>query len=223
LQFWVRIGDEDKHKEIWKLYIVEFAITFGRKIEGEFKNSLEKMKGTKTNKYSPLVKMLRKIFDEKSDARTECRLEFRTFLISSLGAVNNDTIRTFKSMMGKCSNSNINIWLKGAVCKVLKGSWAIWSGGKETVYNIMRPRFHMGDLEKHDQEHKEESCTEIREESECRNIRILLHKEMEASYIRLAEDQENHEQSIVNASTFKDNTEALVLPGLDLKDEIEDA
>jgi hypothetical protein len=201
---------------------IQFAIRFGIKIEGEFKNSLEKMKGTKNNKQSPLVKILRKIFDEKSDARTEYRLEFRTFIISSLCAINNDIIRTFKSMMKKCSNFNINLWLKGAVCKILKGSWAIWIGGIETVYNIMKPRFDMKDLEKHDQKHKEEGCTETEEESECRNLRILLYEEMEASYVGFAEDKENHRQPIVNASTFKDYTEALVLPGLDLKDEIED-
>jgi hypothetical protein len=40
----------------------------GRKIEDEYKNSLEKMKVTKTNKYAPLIQFLRAKFDEKSDA-----------------------------------------------------------------------------------------------------------------------------------------------------------
>jgi hypothetical protein len=53
LPFWVRLSDEDKRKEVWKYFIVEFAIPFGRKVEDEYKNSLEKMKIFKTNKYAP--------------------------------------------------------------------------------------------------------------------------------------------------------------------------
>jgi hypothetical protein len=109
LQFWVKIGDEDKRKEIWKMLVVEFAIPFGRKVEDEYKNSMEKMKVTKTNKYAPLIRFLRSKFDEKSDARTEFRIEFRTFIVSSLGAISNDTIRSFQSMIGRCSRTNANL------------------------------------------------------------------------------------------------------------------
>jgi hypothetical protein len=33
LQCWVPIGDEDKRKKVWKLFIMELAIPFGRRLE----------------------------------------------------------------------------------------------------------------------------------------------------------------------------------------------
>jgi hypothetical protein len=82
-------------------------------------------------------------------------------------------------------------------------------GGKETVYNMMRPKISLDDLEKE-------------EDREGRNLRMILQEEMEASYIGYAEDNERLRQSVVNATRFKDSTEALVLPSFDLKDEATD-
>jgi hypothetical protein len=55
LQYCVKLGNEGKSKDICKLFIVEFAIPFGRKVDDECQNSLEKMRIVKTNKYSSLV------------------------------------------------------------------------------------------------------------------------------------------------------------------------
>jgi hypothetical protein len=154
LQFWVKLREEGKRKDIWKLFIVEFAITIGRRINGDHEKSLDKMRATKTNKYSSLVNHIREEMDRASDARTEFGVEFRTFIISSLGAVPNETVKSFKSMIGKCSMSNACLWLKSAFCEVLKGSFAIWIGGKDVVYSMMRPKFAFDDLEKQDREHQ---------------------------------------------------------------------
>jgi hypothetical protein len=74
-----------------------------------------------------------------SDVRTEYMIEFRTFIVSSLCAIPNDTIRSFRSMIGKYSSTNANLWLKRVVCEVLKGSWSIWVDGRDNIYNMMRP------------------------------------------------------------------------------------
>jgi hypothetical protein len=148
LQFWMKLGEEGKQKDIWKLFIVEFAITFGRKLEREFNNILEKMRHFKTNKYSSMINHIREEMERASDARTEYRVEFHTFIISSLGAVPNETVTSFKSMVGKCSTSNTCLWLKGADCVVLKSSFAIWTGGKDIIYNMMRPKFNLKDFGK---------------------------------------------------------------------------
>jgi hypothetical protein len=130
LQFWVPFGDENKKKKIWKLFIVEFAIPFGRKEELMNRDSLQKMKGKKTNKYAPLIFILRAGFEDKSNVAVEFKVEFRSFIISSLGTIPGDTVSTFKSLIGKCPTSVVNLWMKRMVCDALKGSWLIWIGGK---------------------------------------------------------------------------------------------
>jgi hypothetical protein len=106
LQYWVKLGDEDKKRDIWKLFLVEFAITFGKRDTGEYHNTLEKMKTAKTLKYARLVNHIKDEMLKKNDFKTEYRVEFRTFIISSFGAVPNDTVKSFKSMIGKCSMAN---------------------------------------------------------------------------------------------------------------------
>jgi hypothetical protein len=120
LQYWVKLGDEDKRRDIWKLFIVEFAITFGRKDLDEYHNTLEKMRIFKSEKYSTMVNSIRDEMARRNDNKTEFRVEFRAFVISSLDTVPNETVKSFKSMVGKFSMSNACLWLKGAVCKALK-------------------------------------------------------------------------------------------------------
>jgi hypothetical protein len=108
------------------------------------------------------------------------------------------------------------------VCEVLKGSWAIWIGGKKSIYNTMRPIITLNDLEKEDEIHGEEESQEPEQDRTGRNLRILLREEMEASFIGFAEDKDNLRQAIVNSTRFKDSTEALVLPNFDRKDDLPD-
>jgi hypothetical protein len=110
------------------------------------KDTLQKMKGKKTNKDAPLIFILRAGFGAKSNAAVEFKVEFRSFIISSLGAIPGDTVSTFRSLVGKCPTSVVNLWMKRMVCDALKGSWLIWIGGKESIYNMMRSRFNMEKL-----------------------------------------------------------------------------
>jgi hypothetical protein len=126
LQFWVPVGDENNNKKIWKLFIVKFAILFGRKEELMNKDTLQKMKNKKTNKHAPLVFILRAGFEAKSNAAVEFKVEFRSFIILSLEAIPGDTVSTFKSLIGKCPTSAVNLWMKRMVCDALKGSLLIW-------------------------------------------------------------------------------------------------
>jgi uncharacterized protein YdcH (DUF465 family) len=126
-QYWVKLGDEDKKKEIWKPFMVELAITFGKRDTDEYHNSLDNMRMHKTDKYSSMVNYVKNEMAKRSDYRTEFRVEFRTFMISSLGAIPNETVKSFKSMIGKCSMSNACLWLNRGVCKALKGSFPIWT------------------------------------------------------------------------------------------------
>jgi hypothetical protein len=115
LQFWVPVGEENKKKKIWKLFIDEFAIRFCRKTELMNKDTLAKIKGTKTNKYDPMILILRNEFEAKSNAAVEFKVEFRSFIISSLGAIPGDTISSFKSLIGKCPTSVVNLWIGRAL------------------------------------------------------------------------------------------------------------
>jgi hypothetical protein len=112
--------------------------------------------------------------------------------------------------------------LKRVVCEVLKGSWAIWIGGKETVYNMMRPKITLDDLEKDDALHREEGSREPEEERTIRNLRVLLQEEMKAGFVGFAEDKDNLRQTLVNATKFKDLTETFVLSNFCRKEEAAD-
>jgi hypothetical protein len=222
LQFWVKLGDEDKRKDIWKLFIVEFAITFGKRDTDEYHNSLEKMKIHKSDKYSTMVNYIREEIAKRNDYKAEFRVEFRTFIISSLGAVPNETVKSFKSMIGKCSMSNACLWLKGAVCKVLKGSFAIWTVGRDMLYNMMRPKIDLKKLDEKDESIEREGSREPEQERLNRNLRALLRDEMESDFVGFGEDSPRYKQSIVNATSFKDLTQVLIDTHMDVREEIEE-
>jgi hypothetical protein len=219
LQYWVKLGDEDKKRDIWKLFLVEFAITFGKRDTDEYHNSLDKMRTQKAIKYSRLVNHIKEEMSKKNDFKTEYRVEFRTFIISSLGAVPNETVKSFKSMIGKCSMADACLWLKGAVCKALKGSFAIWMGGREQLYNMMRPKF---DLKKLDEEDENINSEEPEQERLNRNLRALLREEMESSFVGFGEDSPKSMQSIINATDFKDLTQVLIDPNMDSRDKVKE-
>jgi hypothetical protein len=126
-------------------------------------------------------------------------------------------------MIGKCTGSNINLWLKRIVCEVLKGICTIWIEAKEKVYNMMRPRFSLNDLEKQDNEHEEEGSIESEDDREGRNLRTVLHEEIEASFICYVEDNERLRQTVVNEARYKDLTEVPVIPNFDSKQKVEKA
>jgi hypothetical protein len=109
LQFLVRIGGEDKQKRIRKLFIVELAIPFGIILHQINKYALMLMKTITTNKYAPLVLKLRNEFDARSSAAIEFRLEFRAIIVSSLGAIAEDSISTCKSLIRKYPTSVMNL------------------------------------------------------------------------------------------------------------------
>jgi hypothetical protein len=222
LQYWVKLGDEDKKKDIWKLFMVEFAITFGKRDTDEYHNSLDKMRMHKTDKYSRLVNYVKNELAKRSDFKTEYRIEFRTFIISSLGAVPNETVKSFKSMIGKCSISNACLWLKGAVCKALKGSIAIWTGGRDMLYNMMRPKVDLKKLDEEDESIERGGSVEPEQEKLNRNLRALLREEMESSFVGFGEDSPRYKQSIVNATEFKDLTQVLIDPHMEMKDQVEE-
>jgi hypothetical protein len=67
------------------------------------------MKGKKTNKYAPLIFILRAGFEAKSNAAVEFKVEFRSFIISSLGAIPGDTVSTFRLLVGKCPMSVVDL------------------------------------------------------------------------------------------------------------------
>jgi hypothetical protein len=125
-------------------------------------------------------------------------------------------------MVGKCSMSNACLWLKGAVCAVLKGIFAIWTGGKDTIYSMMRPKFNLEDLEREDESHQREGSEESEQERLSRNLRAVLREEMETAFVGFEEEIPRFRQSIVNATKYKDLTQASLMPNLDLKDEVED-
>jgi hypothetical protein len=70
------------------------------------------MKTIKIDKYAPLILKLRNEFDVRSNATIVFRVEFRTLIVSSLGAMSGDSINAFKSPIGKCPTSSINLWLR---------------------------------------------------------------------------------------------------------------
>jgi hypothetical protein len=202
--------------------MVEFAITFGKRDTDEYHNSLEKMRMHKSDKYSTMVNYVRNEMAKRSDFKTEFkvefRVEFRTFVISSLGAVPNETVKSFKSMIGKCSMSNACLWLKGAVCKALKGSFAIWTGGRDMLYNMMRPKIDLKKLDEEDESIERGGSIEPEQEKLNRNLRALLREEMESSFVGFGEDSPRYKQNIVNATEFKDLTQVLIDPRMDLND-----
>jgi hypothetical protein len=60
IQIWVYITKEDEIVTIWKFYIVEIAIPFGKEDkEGEHSKALKAALGFKTIKYRSLVRTLR--------------------------------------------------------------------------------------------------------------------------------------------------------------------
>jgi hypothetical protein len=222
LQYWVKLGDEYKKKEIWKLFMVEFAITFGKRDTDEYHNSLDKMRMQKTDKYSSMVNYVKNEMAKRSDYKREFRVEFRTFIVSLLGAIPNETVKSFKSMIGKCSMSNACLWLKGAVCKALKGSFAIWTGGRKMLYNMMRPKIDLKKLIEGDESIERGGSVEPEQEKLNRNLRALLREEMESSFVGFGEDSSRYKQNIVNATEFKDLTHMLIDPRMDMNDKVEE-
>jgi hypothetical protein len=108
------------------LLIVELAVLFGRKLNEMHENTLYQMKDTKTNKYGGKIWKLRKGFEERSSDELKFRMEFMPFIISSIGAVPNDTMSSLKALIGKFATSVSDLWMKRIVVQVLKGSCAIW-------------------------------------------------------------------------------------------------
>jgi hypothetical protein len=142
---------------------VEFAIPFGRKTELMNKDMLAKMKNTRTNKYALLVMILRSGFEAKSNAAIEFKVEYRSFIVSSLGAIPGETISVFKSIVGKCPIFVMNLWMKRMVCDVLKGNWLIWIGGKENIYNMMRQRVTLEKFDKREVKYAQEGKVETKD------------------------------------------------------------
>jgi hypothetical protein len=107
-----------------------------------------------------LILILRNEFEARNNAVVEFRVEFRSFIISSQGAIPGNISNAFKSLIDKCPTSVTNLWMKRMVCDVLKGSWMIWIGGKESVYTMMRPRMTLEKLEKRDVKYAQEGSVE---------------------------------------------------------------
>jgi hypothetical protein len=163
------------------------------------------MTNTKTNKYAPLVMILKREFETRRNAAAEFKVKIRIFIISSLGAVPGDSVSTFKSLVEKCPMSNVNLWLKRIVCEVLKGSWMIWTRVREDVYNTMRPKVTLEKLEKINEKYAEEGSYEKQEYKDCINLRRVL------------QDVNRLKHVIVGETHFKDSTQALISPNFDSK------
>jgi hypothetical protein len=139
-----------------------------------------------------------------------------------LGAVPNETVKSFKSMIGKCSMSNACLWLKGAVGKVLNGSFAIWTRGRDMLYNMMRPKIDRRKLDEKDESIGKGGSEEPEQERLNRNLRALLREEMESAFVGFGEYSARYKQNIVNATDFKDLTQVLIDPHMDMKDKVKE-
>jgi hypothetical protein len=88
----------------------------------------------------------------------------------------------------------------------------------------MIPKVEMKDLDREDEgiEKEKEGSVEPEQERLKRNVRALLREEMESSFISFGEDSPRYKQNIVNATDFKDLTQVLIDPKLDIKEEVEE-
>jgi hypothetical protein len=194
--------------------------TVWKKARTNQQDTLMLMKTIKTNKYAPLILNQRNEFDARSNAAIEFKVEFRTFIVSSPVAMPGDSISTFKLLIGKCSTSNINLWLKRIVRAVLKGSWMIWTGAREEVYNMMQPKATLEKLKKKDKKYAEEGSDEKQEDKDCINLRRVLQEEMCGDFMGFAENRETMRHAIIGGADYKDITQELIYSNFDSKAEL---
>jgi hypothetical protein len=63
IQFWVKTSDEDSLTGTWKLFVIEFVITFGENLDDVHSNTLNNIHNLKTMKYGEFIINLRKKFE----------------------------------------------------------------------------------------------------------------------------------------------------------------
>jgi hypothetical protein len=100
IQLWTNITKEGDIFEIWKLFIIEISVPFGKgDMEDEYSNILKNIIEFKTNKYGPLVRSINKQLKKKNFKKKRFAIEFLPFIISSLGALPNKSINSFTRMI----------------------------------------------------------------------------------------------------------------------------
>jgi hypothetical protein len=212
IQFLANISKEDDIIETWKLFIIEVAVPFGRGGKEDIhSNTLKNITEFKTNKYAPLVRSINKQLKDKNFRKKKFAVEFLPFIISSLGALPNKSIKNFTRMIGTATKNTVGLWCKKLVIKALKGSFMIWVKAKpETLAsNNKRKRESSSEnennneeerqiaeeiIESVDEELKLESIYENEGDAERRNFVLeLVEEKVRTNELNLPEEAVNDE------------------------------
>jgi hypothetical protein len=102
------------------LYVVEFSIPFGKEIDEITGNSLKQANHKKRAKYSYMIEHLRKQFEDIPNYKFRYEINFKTIIVSSLGAVPGFTIHNFVNIVGDLCRKDVLLWMKRVVMAALK-------------------------------------------------------------------------------------------------------
>jgi hypothetical protein len=80
-------------------------------------------------KYKGLMDRLNSQLKNIKNDKVKYRAEFRTIVVSSLGAVPNFTINNLSAIIGCNGRSVMQLWAKRMVMAALKGSFILWLRG----------------------------------------------------------------------------------------------
>ncbi|GMO18297.1 MAG: hypothetical protein Ta2E_09330 [Mycoplasmoidaceae bacterium] len=143
IQFWTK--ELENGIEVNTLNMIEVAIPFGRTLE-EKGNTLEVKRKEKTDKYSPMVKKINMELENKSERGKKFQVVFEPIIVSSFGAVPNTTVKALERLL-KCSKYTVHLWAKRMCVDALIGSFGIWIKAKDGIYELMKSRKSLRDIE----------------------------------------------------------------------------
>jgi hypothetical protein len=87
---------------------------------------------------------------------------------------------------------------------------------------MMRPKVDLKKLDEEDESIERGCSVEPEQEKLNRNLRALPREEMESSFVGFGEDSPRYKQNIVNSTEFKDLTQVLIDPRMDMNDKVEE-
>ncbi|GMO20772.1 MAG: hypothetical protein Ta2E_11960 [Mycoplasmoidaceae bacterium] len=147
IQYWTKELVEGI--EVNTLNLIEIAVQFGRALNAK-EDTLKAKRQEKINKYGCLIKTINKKFEEVNERGKKYQIKFDPFVVSSLGAMPNASIKVLEKILG-CSKNTTKLSAKRICIDALIGSFGIWRNAKDGIYNLMKSQRTLRDVEENNQ------------------------------------------------------------------------
>jgi hypothetical protein len=225
--FWS--NKEKEGEKIWKLFVIELCIPFGRGTEDINETTLKYINRYKMIKYKGLMDRLNSQLKNVKNDKIKYIAEFRTIVVSSLGAIPNFTINNLSAIIGCNGRSVMQLWAKRMVMAALKGSFILWLRGGSNMANQMQGKRKT--IEKMEGKDMQLQLNEQYEEVQMLkiNLRRMTELEMENGAFYLIENtQESLDTMITNLDRSNpevmnnyDNVREMMMPKMNEVEMIE--